>query len=47
MGCLPGEKVTVTKRAPFGCPIAVLLPGYELSLRLEEAMTIEVEPETP
>lgn len=43
MGCLPGEKVTLSKIAPLGCPIAISLDGYELSLRREEAATIMVE----
>lgn len=44
MGCLPGEKITLSKVAPLGCPIAINLGGYELSLRTEEAATIMVEP---
>lgn len=43
MGCLPGETVTLSKIAPLGCPIAIYLGGYELSLRKEEAATISVE----
>ena len=43
MGCLPGEKVTLSKVAPLGCPISIHLSGYELSMRKEEAATIMVE----
>jgi ferrous iron transport protein A len=43
MGCLPGEKITLSKIAPLGCPIAIHVAGYELSLRKEEARTIMVE----
>lgn len=43
MGCLPEEEVTVWKRAPWGDPIYVLVSGYSLSLRLDEADKINVE----
>lgn len=43
MGCLPGEKITLSKIAPLGCPLAIHVAGYELSLRKEEARTIIVE----
>lgn len=43
MGCLPGETITLSKIAPFGCPLAILVAGYELCLRAEEANAIIVE----
>lgn len=43
MGCLPGEIITLSKIAPFGCPVAIHVAGYELSLRVEEASAIMVE----
>ncbi|MCC6370294.1 MAG: ferrous iron transport protein A [Bacteroidia bacterium] len=43
MGCLPGETVVLSKKAPLGCPYAIQVAGYELSLRKDEASTIEVE----
>ncbi len=43
MGCVPGEKVTVEKIAPFKDPISVSVAGYILSLRLNEAEHILVE----
>lgn len=43
MGCLPGETITLSKIAPFGCPVAIHVSGYELSLRKEEAGSIMVE----
>ena len=43
MGCLPDEEVTVWKRAPLGDPIYIMVAGYSLSLRLDEAEKIEVE----
>jgi ferrous iron transport protein A len=45
MGCVPGEKITVDKIAPFKDPISVTVAGYSLSLRLDEAEHILVEEE--
>ena len=42
MGCLPNEEVTVWKKAPLGGPIYVLVAGYSLSLRIDEADKIIV-----
>lgn len=43
MGCLPEEEVTVWKKAPLGGPIYLLVAGYSLSLRIDEADQILVE----
>jgi ferrous iron transport protein A len=43
MGFVPGESLLVEMRAPLGDPIAVLVAGYHLSLRLSEADHILVE----
>ena len=43
MGCLPGELITVEKKAPWGDPISISVAGYQLSLRLDEAEKIIVE----
>jgi ferrous iron transport protein A len=43
MGCLPGEKISITKIAPLGDPVSVLIAGYTLSLRLDEAEHILVD----
>ena len=43
MGCVPGEKVVVEKKAPFKDPISITVAGYKLSLRLDEAENILVE----
>ena len=43
MGITKGVEVFVRKVAPLGDPIEVTVRGYELSLRLEDAETIEVE----
>ncbi len=43
MGCVPGEKITIDQIAPLGDPISILVAGYHLSLRLNEAENIWVE----
>lgn len=43
MGCVPGEKITVEQIAPLKDPISILVAGYKLSLRLNEAQFILVE----
>lgn len=45
MGLTPGTRVMVRKVAPMGDPIEIRLRGYELTIRLEEAAKIRVEPE--
>lgn len=44
MGCIPGEQVKVEQIAPLGDPISVSVAGYHLSLRINEANHIFVEP---
>jgi ferrous iron transport protein A len=43
MGCLPGESIMLSKTAPLGCPLAINIAGYELSLRREEAASVLIE----
>ena len=43
MGITPRTAVTVKKIAPMGDPIELLLRGYVLSLRLDDAGKIMVE----
>ena len=43
MGITPRTTVTVKKTAPMGDPIELLLRGYVLSLRLEDAGRITIE----
>lgn len=45
MGFLPEEEVVVWKKAPLGDPIYILVSGYSLSLRLDEAEKIIVDNE--
>ena len=43
MGITPQTTVAVKKIAPLGDPIELLLRGYVLSLRLEDAEKITIE----
>lgn len=45
MGLIPGTKVKVQKIAPLGDPIQILIRGYDLTLRKEDAAKIDVEKE--
>lgn len=44
MGLLPGTEFTVSRMAPFGDPIEILVRGIALSLRKEEANILQIEP---
>lgn len=44
MGVIPDAKVTVVKYAPLGDPIELMIHGYTLTLRLEDAGQIEIVP---
>jgi Fe2+ transport system protein FeoA len=43
MGITPRTTITVKKAAPMGDPIELLLRGYVLSLRLQDAEKITIE----
>ncbi len=43
MGFLPGEQISVEQIAPLGDPISVMISGYQVSLRINEADSIIVE----
>jgi Fe2+ transport system protein FeoA len=43
MGIIPGTQLEMCKRAPMGDPIEVILRGYYLTLRIDEARRIELE----
>ena len=43
MGCTPGEKIEVVRKAPFGGPVAILVSSYVLSVRKEDALKIDVK----
>ncbi len=42
MGLIPRTKVTLQKVAPMGDPIEILVRGYELTLRIDDAKKIDV-----
>ena len=42
MGLIPNTEVRMLKRAPMGDPLDIVLRGYELTLRVEDAQKIEV-----
>ena len=44
MGMLPGEEVTLIQFAPMGDPMELRIHGYELTIRLDDAANIEIEP---
>ena len=43
MGVIPGQTLTLTKFAPLGDPMELLINGYSLTLRLADAAEIEIE----
>ena len=43
MGCTPGEKIIVERKAPFDDPIAIVVSGFMLSIRKEDAEKIIVK----
>lgn len=45
MGLIPHTRVVLQKVAPMGDPIEIMVRGYELTLRVDDAKKIEVEPE--
>ena len=44
MGLTPRTEIMVRKVAPMGDPIEITLRGYELTLRVDDAKEIEVDP---
>ena len=47
MGLIPGCSVTVVKLAPLGDPMELMIRGYELTLRLDDAAKIRITPMKP
>lgn len=43
MGVTPGAKVLMVKKAPLGDPIEIVIRGYDLTLRKDEAEFVEME----
>ncbi len=44
MGMIPGAEVSVVKLAPMGDPMELRIHGYTLTIRLDDAAKIEIEP---
>ncbi len=44
MGVIPGTELTVIKLAPMGDPMELRIHGYELTLRLDDAEKIDINP---
>ena len=45
MGLIPRTSVTVRKVAPMGDPIEIMIRGYELTIRKQDAANIELKAE--
>jgi ferrous iron transport protein A len=43
LGLTPGQEVRVLRRAPLGDPMEILLRGYRLAVRADEAARVEIE----
>ena len=44
MGVIPGAEITLIKFAPMGDPMELRIHGYELTLRVDDARKIGIEP---
>ena len=44
MGLIPKTKIFIRKTAPMGDPIEIYIRGYSLSIRLDDAKKIGIEP---
>ena len=47
MGLIPQTRITVSKIAPMGDPMDLQLRGYVLTLRREDARSIEIKKAEP
>lgn len=47
MGLIPQTRITVSKIAPMGDPMELQLRGYVLTLRREDARSIEIKMAEP
>ncbi len=43
MGLIPGTELLVSRKAPLGDPIEIMVRGFALSLRKEEADILELQ----
>jgi len=44
LGLLPGEPIELIGRAPFGDPLAVLIRGTRIALRVRDARRVQIAP---
>lgn len=45
MGLIPGTGIIIKKIAPMGDPMEIRIRGYELTIRMDDARKIGVNPE--
>ena len=45
MGVIPGAEVTLTKYAPMGDPMELMIHGYSLTMRIADAAKIGIDPD--
>lgn len=46
MGVIPGAEVTLIKYAPMGDPMELMIHGYTLTLRIDDAKKIGIDPQS-
>jgi ferrous iron transport protein A len=46
MGVLPGKKISLLKKAPFKGPMAFIIDGNIIAMRIEEADLIQLKVDT-
>ena len=44
LGVVPGTEVLLKRFAPLGCPMEIIVRGYSLSIRTEDAGQILITP---
>lgn len=42
LGCTPGTKIKLKRRAPFGDPIIITVRGFDIALRKKDANSIKI-----
>lgn len=46
MGVLPGKKISLLRKAPFNGPMAFIIDGNIIAMRIEEADLIQLKVDT-
>ncbi len=44
LGVVPGTQILLKRFAPLGCPMEIMVRGYSLSIRTEDAKQILISP---